>query len=276
MFDAHCHLNFEVFDSDRDDVLAAARSAGVNGLIIAGYDRERRTLARSLVGEMTDERPEIRATAGLHPWALQGKDDAWLDTELKALREDLEAGGFCGIGELGLDFIRAHSPEDRSFQERALVGQLGIARELNLPIVIHAVKCHNSLYEILRREGLPKAGGMMHGYSGSARQVGNFLMLNLDISIGTQATYPNRRKLMEVIRAVPLDRLLLETDSPDQPAYGHENQRNTPAQLALVVNAVAAARECSVQEIARQTENNVKMRFAQPFAFSERNNDDAV
>lgn len=270
MFDAHCHLDFEAFDADRDEVLAEAHAAVVRGLIIAGYDRERRALARSLVSEGSETRPSIQATAGLHPWALQGRDDAWLEEELRLLREDLLAGGFCGVGELGLDFVRAREPAERAFQERAFVGQLAIARELDLPIVIHAVKSHNTLYEILRREGVPRAGGMMHGYSGSARQVGNFLMLGLDISIGTPVTYPNANKIADVVRAVPADRLLVETDAPDRPPYSYGNQRNTPALLELVVRAVAAVRNCSEAEIARQTEDNVRSRFAQQSVSSER------
>ncbi|MBA2661855.1 MAG: TatD family hydrolase [Bradymonadaceae bacterium] len=256
MFDAHCHLDFEAFDADRDAVLLDAQSVGMSGLIIAGYDRERRALARSLA-----ERAGIWATAGLHPWALLGKDDAWLERELEALHGDLLAGGFCGLGELGLDFYRATEPADRAFQQKAFVGQLAIARELDLPLVIHAVKCHNSLYEILRQEGVPKSGGMMHGYSGSARQIGNFLMLNLDISIGTPATYPDAHKLRDVILATPGDRLLVETDAPDRAPHPDRHLRNTPALLALVIAAVAKARGCKPDEIARQCERNTRRRF---------------
>jgi TatD DNase family protein len=258
MFDAHCHLDFEAFDDDREDVLEQARRAGVRGLIIAGYDGQRRGLAAQLA-----RRSGIFATAGVHPWAVAAHDDAWLEHELRQLEEDLQAEGapWCGLGELGLDYHRVTDAEGRARQERAFVAQLGMARELDLPLVIHAVKAHNTLYEILRREGMPRAGGIMHGYSGSARQVGLFLMLNLDISVGTPATFANHEKVAAVIAQTPIDRLLVETDAPDRAPEPFRDKRNELHYLGLVMEAVAHHKGVSVTTLARQTEHNARRRF---------------
>lgn len=258
MFDAHCHLDFEAFDADREEIIARARAEGVRGLIIAGYDRERRSLAADLA-----KRPGIFATAGLHPWAVAARDRAWVLEELRRLRDDLEASpqSWCGLGELGLDFHRVQDREGRELQEFAFVEQLRIARELDLPLVIHAVKAHSSVYEILRREGMPAAGGMMHGYSGSARQVGLFLMLNLDISIGTPVTFDHRGKIEAVIAATPGDRLLIETDAPDRAPEPYRGSRNEIKYLRLVVEAAARAKGVSTDELARRSEANARRRF---------------
>ncbi|MFU8805608.1 MAG: TatD family hydrolase [Bradymonadaceae bacterium] len=258
MFDAHCHLDFEAFDDDREEAIDLARQIGLRGLIIAGYDRRRRSLARELA-----TRPGIWATAGLHPWAVAGHDRPWLDEELHELSRDLSDNleDWCGLGELGLDFHRVKDGPGRELQEAAFIAQLGIARELDLPLVIHAVKAHNTLYDILRREGLPRAGGIMHGYSGSARQVGLFLMLNLDISIGTPVTFGHTAKIEAVLRATPMDRLLIETDAPDRAPHPHRDQRNELHYLRFVMEEVARFKEIDVDELARHSESNVRRRF---------------
>lgn len=257
MLDAHCHLDFDAFDADREEHLAQARAAGLRGLLIAGYDARRRPLARHLA----QSTPGIWAAAGLHPWAVAALEPGELDLELQRLADDLAQGGFSAMGELGMDFLRATTAEERQQQESALVRQLGMARELDLPIVIHAVKCHASLLAILRCERLPKAGGMMHGYSGSASQVAHFLMLNLDISIGTGITRPEPRKLEDVLRHTPLDRLLVETDAPDRPPHGLDVAKNSPALLGHVVDAVARVLGRAPSEVARISEANARRRF---------------
>ena len=256
MFDAHCHLQFEAFDEDREEVLERAREAGVRGLMIADYDGERRGLAAEL-----SQRAGIYATAGLHPWAVAELDQKGLSEALKELEAVLEEPCWSGLGELGLDYYRVKDDQSREVQRKAFVAQLGMARERNLPVVIHAVRAHNSLIGLLREEGLPEAGGILHGYSGSARQVGTFLMMNLDISIGTAVTFENRKRLEEVVRQVPEDRLLVETDAPDRPPGERSGERNEIAYLPEVMEAVAGLRSCSVERIAAMTERNLRARF---------------
>lgn len=258
MFDSHCHLQFEAFDHDRDEVLRRSVEAGLNGILLADYDSTRRDLLQELT------RIEgLFATAGLHPWAVASYDDAALRKELERLGEALDSGVFCGVGELGLDFYRCKDEAGRALQERAFVAQLGMAREKNLPVVIHAVKCHNTLIKVLRREGLPQRGGFLHGYSGSPRQAGTFLMMNLDLSIGTPLTFGNpSAKLQEVVRQIPLDRLLVETDAPDRPPGGYHGERNEPPYLNVVIQAVARLKGERPERIAAQGEQNIRDRFS--------------
>lgn len=260
MFDAHCHLQFNDFDEDREDAIEVAIDAGLTGLIMAGYDHRRRELSASLT-----RREGIWATCGVHPWAVAEMDDAQLADALRRLEEDLEedheGGQWCGLGEFGLDHYRVKDEEGRRRQRDAFVAQLGLAREKNLPVVIHAVRCHNTMIGILRDEGLPEAGGIMHGYSGSPRQVGTFLMMNLDISVGTPMTFANNERIREVVRQVPADRLLVETDAPDRPPRGHRGERNELHWLQQVIDEVADAREMDSSRVSKMTERNARTRF---------------
>ncbi len=257
MFDAHCHLQFQQFDADRDEAVERARAAGLRGLLIAGYDATRRATAASLM-----QRPGVWATPGIHPWAVAEMSDPQLEKAIEHLAGDLEDFDWCGLGELGIDHFRVKDKVGRRQQRKAFVEQLGLAREKNLPVVIHAVRCHNTMIGVLRDEGLPEAGGIMHGYSGSPRQVGTFLMMNLDISVGTPMTFESSDRLHEVVRQVPRERLLVETDAPDRPPRGHRGERNELHWLEKVIEEVARVWECKTEVVARVTEANTRRRFA--------------
>ncbi len=254
--DAHCHLQFAAFDDDREEALGAARAAGVRGVILADYDEERRGLSV----ELASSTEGVWACCGLHPWAVADRDDDELEASLQAVKEALGEHPFCAVGELGMDYYRAKGEEERARQERAFVRQLGWARELNLPVVIHAVRCHNSLVKVLRREGVPEAGGILHGYSGSPRQVGTFLMMNLDLSVGTPLVWGDQRA-RESVKQCPLDRLLVETDAPDRPA-DRSRGRNEVKYLGEVIDAVASIRGEPAQKVREATEENARRRFA--------------
>lgn len=256
MIDAHCHLHFEAFDGDRAEVLASAQDAGVQAVVVADFDQRRRAALREL-----GARPGVAICAGVHPWAVDALDAASLDEELRLLEAALDAPGWAAVGEFGLDFVRATDPDARAMQLRACSEQLRMARERELPVVLHAVRCHSTLHDLLRREGPSPAGGIMHGYSGSARQVPLFLMHGLDISVGGRLAR-NPEKLQAVVKQVPLDRMHLETDCPDGPVPGDAgNERSEPADLVEVVRAVAAAMKQPAERVAARCAENTRRLF---------------
>ncbi len=254
MIDAHNHLHFAAFDDDRDETLRRAARADVEGMVLAGYDSSRRDLAASLA-----RRPGIWATAGVHPWALSDLDDQRLEDELCAL-ETLDWRRFVGLGELGLDRTR---PElDR--QKTAFRRQLALAREQDLPIVIHSVRTNSEVLEVLKRDGVPPAGGIVHSFWGSPEEATALVEVGLYLSIGTQITKKAGRKVRDGLLSVGLGRLMVETDSPSRPPEGVEAKRNEPAHLSCVVRSLALLLREEEAHVARTTATNAREVFRLP------------
>lgn len=233
--DGHCHL--DLFPpTEVPAVLARARSAGVRRLILAGVDPAGWATQRALVAR----EPGLFRTAGLHPWAAMERS-AVLDADMAQLTETLEQSPHpVAIGELGLDHLRG-PPDSRPAQEAAFRAQLALARERHLPVVLHVVQAHGRALEILRADGLPARGGVVHGFSGSAEVAADYVRLGLHIGIGFVIHRPRARKLRAAVAALPADRLILETDAPAEPAPGHPGP-SEPADLPGIAAAVAPLR----------------------------------
>lgn len=253
MIDTHCHLDAAAFDGDREAVLGRARAVGVTDVVVpavepGGWGR--------LVAYGASH-PGVHVALGIHPQALPGLDPAGDDRHLADLESLLARGGAVGVGECGLDgpSIGAGAPLDR--QRAVLRGQLAIARRLGLPVLLHSLRTHDAMLEELTRDGVP-SGGVLHSYSGSADQVPPFAALGLYFSFAGPVTYAGARKPVAAARAVAADRLLLETDAPDQCPHPHRGARNEPAHLALVLGAVALAVGTSPGELDRLTTGNAR------------------
>lgn len=269
MFDAHCHLDFAQFDEDRDAVLAGAIEQGVRGLLIAGYDQARRSLAAELT-----QISGVFAAAGLHPWAVRdlGDDEALLEQEMLALEKALathHAGAFCALGECGLDYyiLSESETEARSFQERAFLMQLEIARDLGLPVIIHAVRCHDRLMRLLSEHPHPP-GGQLHGYGGPAGMVQRFIEMGWVLSFGTPLTWDGYQKNKKAFRRAwecAPEMVTLETDAPDRPASPvARGERGEPSHLRLVLEAASRELGADAEEIADQCEANARRLFGLP------------
>jgi len=233
LFDTHAHLQFPEFAADLDDVLARARGAGVTQLVTVGTDVE---TSRAAV-ELAARDPDIFAAVGVHPHdAAQADEDALAEIERLAHASPKVVA----IGETGLDFFRNLSPPDA--QERAFRWQLGLARRLGKPVLVHCRDAHREALAILVEEDVSRTGGIMHCFSGDAEVARRVLDLGLVISLAGPVTYPNARALPEVARLTPPDRLVVETDCPFLPPQGHRGQRNEPALIALTLGRVAALR----------------------------------
>jgi TatD DNase family protein len=223
-------------------------------------------------------RLEVGLSYGVHPQvagAAPGERPGMaLDEQLAALDraargEPLTAGEPPlprpqAIGELGLHATGKAPPERLQQQERAFRAQLALARQLDLPLVLHVVRTHAEVLRILKSDGVPRAGGVVHSYSGSAELVADYVRLGLHLSFAGPVTYPDAHRVQAAARAVPAARLLVETDAPDQTPWARRPAPCEPAFLPDIVQALAAHRGTTPAELARFTDSNARQLFALP------------
>jgi len=254
LFDTHAHLHFPQFLDDLEAALDRARAAGVRRFVNIGTDV---TTSRASI-ELASTHPEVWATVGVHPHDASGVTEEDLgEIERLAASPDVVA-----IGEMGLDFFRNLSP--REAQERVFRWQLGLCRRLRKPAVIHCREAYAETLTICAEERVVEVGGIMHCFSGDVEVARRCLDLNLLISLAGPVTYPSSRKLCEVARIAPADRLVVETDCPFLPPQPHRGQRNEPAYLALTAARVAELRGESLEALAHQTTDNARRLFGVP------------
>ncbi len=253
LFDSHAHLDAREFDADRGEVLAAARRAGVREMLLPAIAAENWPALRALC----ESEPGLLPAYGLHPLYLLRHADG----DLASLRHWLRGHPAAAVGECGLDF--RDTSLDRERQLHFLRAQLQIAREFDLPLVLHARGAFEQVILELRRfDGALR--GVVHSFSGSAEQAKRLWDMGFLIGIGGPLTYPRALRLRRIVAAMPLEFLLLETDSPDQPDAAHRGRRNEPARLIEVLRCVAALRGQPESEIARATTANARRLFTPP------------
>ncbi len=230
LFDSHAHLHFPEFAADLSAVLQRAREAGVRFMVTIGTDVEDSRAAVALAEQHAD----VYAAVGIHPHAAAAARENAVD-ELERLTK--ASPKIVAIGEIGLDYYRNLSP--RETQIRVFRRQLELARRLRKPVLIHCREAHADALEILRQERVQEVGGIMHCFSGDAAVARQCLDLELLISLAGPVTYPNARKLPEVVKLTPADRLVVETDCPFLPPQPYRGKRNEPAYLPITAARVA-------------------------------------
>ena len=249
LFDTHTHLNTEAFASDLAAVLERARSQGVERMLVVGFDLPSSRAAVALTREAG-----LYAAVGIQPH-YAGEIGPHELEELRCLAQE---PGVVALGEIGLDYYRDRAP--RHAQRELLRQQLSLALELGLPVVIHARDAFAELLAELREAG-PGLRGVMHCFSGSPLEAQEYLELGLFLSIAGPVTYPRATRLAEVVRLIPSDRLLLETDCPWLAPQRYRGTRNEPAYLPEIARQVAALRGESLNEVARVTTRNARTLF---------------
>ena len=258
LIDTHAHLDSPQFDADRAAVVERAQAAGVEVIVNAGADMDssRRTVA------LAEQYPEVYAGVGVHPHdAKQVDGDA-----LAALRELARQPKVVAVGEIGLDFYRNLSPQD--VQRRAFQAQLAWAARLGKPVIVHDREAHAEVLKALTSwaAGLassPLAGrvGMLHSFSGDLLMAKRAIDLGFYISISGPVTYQNARRLAEIIQALPLNRLLIETDCPYLTPHPHRGKRNEPAHVRLVAEKIADIKGLTLDMVAAATTANARRLF---------------
>ncbi len=249
IIDSHCHLDFDIFNDDRDAVLQRSETNGVSDIVVPGVLEKDWTKIQAL----SSQHSNIHACYGLHPcFADQHTND-----DLAALEQQVNDSSCKAIGECGLDY-RKHQP-DKELQMKYFEAQLELAHKTELPVVIHSVYATEDVIQSLKK--YPGIRGMVHSYSGSYEQAMQLVKMGFYLSFGGAITYDNARKLRIVVEECPLTSLLLETDSPDQADADHFDQRNEPSYLINILDCVTSLREENCETIAAQTTANARALF---------------
>lgn len=258
LVDTHAHLDSSRYDKDRAAVISRAQEAGVTQMITIGGSLEasRRALA------LAQEYPFLYAAVGIHPHNAVDLNGA----ALAELRELAQQPKVVAVGEIGLDFYRDLSPRD--VQRRAFQAQLAWAAKMSKPVVIHDRDAHQEVLEILAdwaagQARSPLAGrlGVLHTFSGDLSMAERAIELGFYLSISGPVTYQNARDLPEVVRSVPLERLMVETDCPWLAPHPHRGKRNEPAYVRLVAEQIAALRGIELAKVAQATTANARRLF---------------
>lgn len=253
LVDSHAHIDDDRFDADRDQVIDRAAAAGVSLILNIGADMP--SSARSVA--LAEQYPGIYAAVGMHPHDakdMQEKDYSQLEHWLGHPR-------VVAIGEIGLDYHYDLSP--RPVQKEVFLRQLDLARKTGLPFIVHEREAHADTLDIIRTaaRGLQ---GVFHCFSGSVETAREYLNMGFYISVAGPVTFPKSLKTKEVARFVPLDRLLVETDSPYLTPHPYRGKRNEPAHVRLVAGEIAGLRNISLEELAAATSQNVRRLFSIP------------
>lgn len=250
LVDTHCHLDDGEFDRDRDEVIARAREAGVRRQIVPAIDAASWPKLREVCAQ--DE--GLHPAYGLHPLLLDRHTDAHLDE----LRGWIERERPVAVGECGLDyFVEGLDPER---QQHYFDGQLKIARDFDLPVIVHARRAVDAVIASIRRVGGLR--GVVHSFSGSEEQARQLWKQGFLLGLGGPVTYDRANRLRRLAASMPLEFLLLETDAPDQPDSGIRGQRNEPARITRVLETIAELRGVDTEEVARATCVNAERLFA--------------
>ena len=246
-FDSHCHLNDESMLSGIEETLSFCRQAGIAAMVCIGYDL---ASSRRAV-ELSFRYPEVYAAIGFHPENLQG---ASLD-DLDAIRELAKAEKVVAIGEIGLDYHWFKDPEERKAQHPWFIAQIELANELGLPISVHARDASEDTYTILSSHPA-KYGAVLHCYSGSVEMMDRFIELGVYFGFDGPITYKNAVTPKECVKHCPIDRLLVETDSPYLSPVPFRGKPNSPAYIPYIVEEMAKLREIDPETLNAQLWNN--------------------
>lgn len=254
IIDSHAHLDFRQFDADRERVIQRAWAAGLSGIINAGTD-----LRSSAAGiELAERHEGIFASVGFHPHDAKSLTASAL-SEMESLARSPRV---VAIGEIGLDFYRNLSPKPA--QRAAFRAQLDLAARLDKPVIVHDRDSRGEIMAILQEWAptVPRAAkGVLHCFSGDLAMAMKAVEMGFYISIAGPVTYANARQLPEIVKSLPLDRILIETDCPYLTPHPHRGKRNEPAYVRLVAEAVARFRGISEDQVARSTSANTRTLF---------------
>jgi TatD DNase family protein len=249
LVDSHCHLDAAEFDADRDAVIARARAAGVERQVVPAVEAAGWPKLRAVCAAHAGLHPAY----GLHPMYLASHRDE----HLADLRDWLARERPVAVGECGLDhFVEGLDPVR---QQAIFDAQLRLAREFDLPVIVHARRAVDAVIKAIRDSGAPR--GVVHSFSGSEEQARQLWQLGFLVGLGGPVTYERANRLRRLAATMPIEFLLLETDAPDQPDAGIRGQRNEPARLASVLATIAALRDEDPASVADATRRNAERLF---------------
>lgn len=248
IFDSHAHYDDEAFDNDREDVLGGLLSDKVCGIINCGVDIKTSVFSLKLAKKYD----KIYCACGFHPHEATNADD----NAIKELKELLKEPKAIAVGEIGLDYHYDFSP--REVQIKVFEQQLQVANKLDLPVIVHDRESHEDVLRLLKQY---KPKGVVHCFSGSVEMAKEVVKLGMYIGIGGAVTFKNAKKPVQVAQAVPIDRLLLETDAPYMSPVPLRGKRCTSDYIYYTAEKIAALREIAVDDLLFQNIKNIKTLF---------------
>ena len=246
LIDTHCHLDAAEFDADRDAVYAAATAAGVGRIVVPGVTVNRNFRPKSTIAEY----PACVEAYGIHPLYV---DQSSLE-DLPRLRGWLQQAPPVAVGEIGLDFYVAGLDTER--QTHYFVEQLKLAREFDLPVLLHVRRAVDPVFKQLRRIGV--RGGIAHAFNGSRQQADEFIKLGFVLGFGGAMTFDGSTRIRELAKTLPLESIVLETDAPDIPPAWLNRGRNSPAELPRIADTLAELRGLSRNDVVAATAANAR------------------
>lgn len=256
LIDTHCHLDAAEYDADRDAVARRAREAGVERIVVPSI------AAFNFQATVDCHRfPGVEIALGMHPMYVHVHRQEHMGLLEEAIRKHKPVA----IGEIGLDRFQSCIDRpgvldhDLDLQEFYFSEQLKLARKYSLPVLLHIRRANDQILKLLRRFKVP--GGIAHAFNGSRQQAQEFIKLGFKLGFGGAFTYTRATNLRNLAAELPLDAIVLETDGPDIPPEWIARQRNEPAQVASIANALAMLRNISPDEIARTTTANALQVF---------------
>lgn len=258
--DTHCHLDFEAFGSDCHEVIERARDAGLVWMLVPGID-----VASSIAAvELTEVYPEVYAAVGVHP----NNAGAWAHDTGKVLSELAMHPKVVAIGEIGLDYYRNQTPH--VFQQKILREQLNLAMDKTLPVIIHNRNAEEDIDTLLTdwcaelvavNNALVEHPGVLHSFCGSREFAQKIMKLKFFVGITGPVTFRNAQVQQDIVRWLPVDQMLVETDSPYLAPHPYRGRRNEPVYIKYIVEKIAELHCISLESVAKITTNNAKQLF---------------
>lgn len=252
MIDSHCHLNHEHFYKNANVYIEKAMVKGVTAFLVVGYDLESSRKAL----ELARRYPNVYAAVGIHPTDIKKRGS----TDLKQIEEMLADAKVVAYGEIGLDYHWDKTSDEQVLQREYFIKQIEIANRYNKPVIIHTRDAAFDTQKILTSNPAKK-GGIMHCYSGSVEMVETYIQLGFYIALGGPVTFLNAKTPKDVASSVPLNRLLIETDSPYLAPHPLRGQQNEPSNLPLILAEIASLRGVSPSVIDEATTANFRRLF---------------
>lgn len=246
LIDTHCHLDVEDFDADRDRILQHCRDNGINQIVVPAINA---TGWNKLLDLCRNEKG-LYPALGLHPVYLEIHQAA----DLASLESRLNEVNPVAVGEIGLDYYLTDLDQKR--QQTLFEAQLQIAKDVNLPVLLHVRKAHDRVLTTLRRIRVP--GGIVHAFNGSLQQAQQYLDMGFKLGFGGTLTYEGSSKIRALAHALPQEAIVLETDAPDMVVAQHRGERNSPEYLTEILTALAKVRDVEPESIAAQTTQNAR------------------
>lgn len=247
MIDTHAHLDFSDYKKDFVHVLERAFNNNINGIISVGIDEHS---SRKAV-DIAEQNPKIWATVGVHP-----HDSVRVSKHYLHLLKELSASSrVLAIGETGLDYYRDRSPRD--IQQKIFREQIRLAIEIDKPVIIHCRDAYEDTLKIVAEERIERVGGILHCFSGDLIFARKSINLGLYISFAGTVTYPNAQRLREVVKEIPPERILIETDSPFLTPQSFRGKRNEPFFIGETYETVASVRNITTEELRKQCRLNL-------------------